>query len=221
MFCVGLAAAESPCELFFEQVEHGLNAAAEVHQAKGHVVNVAMKHIRRELVLEWKQCNRREVVEHDYGQDDEDHPKSLLLHRMHGVLAGPGLPQGPENGHIAEHHEGERCEDHHREDLLKVHDVAHAFQGGINQNDEPDQEGQDCSVVAVLECGEGDGVDHSHVAVQADAGQKERRAVFDAIHEAQDVPGDVSGEEDEVNQLQGRDETKQHVQKCQMKDEDV
>lgn len=184
-------------------------------------MNVAEEHVRRELVLEWKQCNRREVVEHDYGQDDEDRPKGLLLHRMHGVLAVPRPPQGPENGHVAEHHESERREDHRREDLVKVHDVAHAFQGGVHQNDEPDKEGQDCPVVVVLECREGDGVDHSHVAVQADAGQKERRAVFDAVDEAQDVPGGVSGEEDEVDQLQGRDETKQHVQNRQMRDEDV
>lgn len=74
------------------EVEHGLNAAAEVHQAKGDVVDVAAKHVRREVVLEGEERNRREVVEDYDGQDDEDHLEGSLLHRVHLVSAGSGLP---------------------------------------------------------------------------------------------------------------------------------
>lgn len=164
-----LATAESPPKLFLGQVKHRLNGAAKVHQAKGHIVNVAEKHVRREVVLEREQGNRREVVKHNDGQDDEDRPKGFLLHRMHGVSARHGLSQGPEDGYVAEHHESKHCEDHHCEDLLEVEDVAHTFSRGVNQNEEPDQKCQDCSVFEVFKISESEGVDHSHVAVQADA----------------------------------------------------
>lgn len=215
-----LAAAET-ARLLLGQIEHGLNAAAEVHQAKCDVVDVAAEHVRGEVVLEGEERNGREVVEHNDGQDDEDHLEGPLLHRMHLVPAGPGLPQRPQDGDVAEHHEGERGEYHGGEDLLEVDDVAHALGGGVAQSDEPDDEGQDGSVLAVLELGEGEGVDHGHVAVQADAGEEEGRGVFDAVEEAQHVPGAAGGEEDDVGQLQRRDETEEHVQDGQMQDEDV
>lgn len=161
---------EAPRHLLLGEVEHGLNGAAEVHQAKGEIVNIATKHVGREVVLEREQCHGREVVEHDDGQDDEDHLEGPLLHGVLLVSAGPRLPQHPENSDVAEDHEGERRQDHRREDLLKVGNVAHAFSGGVGQSDQPDRHGQDCSVLAVLELGEGDGVDHGHVPVQADAG---------------------------------------------------
>lgn len=206
-----LAAVEAPWQLFLGQIEHGLNAAAEVHQAECDVMNVATKHVRREVVLEGEQGDRWEVVEHYDGQDDEDHLEGSLLHRMHLVSAGPRLPQRPQNCNVAEHHEDECCKDHRREDLLEVDNVAHAFSSGVGQSDQPDHEGQDRSVSAVLELGEGNGVDHSHVAVQADAGEQERRGVFNAVEEAQDVPGAAGGEEDYVGQLEGRDETEEYV----------
>lgn len=203
------------------EVEHGLNAAAEVHQAKGDVVDVAAKHVRREVVLEGEERNRREVVEDYDGQDDEDRLEGSLLHRVHLISAGPGLPQHPQYGDVAEHHEGERRQDHRREDLLEVDDVAHAFSCGVGERDQPDDGGQDGSVLAVLELGEGDGMDHGHVAVQADAGEEERRGVFDAVEEAQDVPGAAGGEEDDVCQLERGDEAEEHVQNCQLKNEDI
>lgn len=184
-------------------------------------MNIATKHIRREVVLEGEQCDRREVIEHYDGQDDEDHFEGSLLHGVHLVSAGPRLPQRPEDHNVAEDHEGERCQDHRREDLLEVDNVAHAFSGSIGQGDKPDHYGQDRPVLAVLQLGEGDGVDHGHVPVQADAGEEERRGVLDAIEEAQDVPGAAGGEEDDVGQLQWWDETEENVQNCQMKDEDV
>lgn len=174
-------------------------------------MNVATKHVRREVVLEGKQCDRWEVVEHYDGQDDENHLEGSLLHGMHLVSARPRLPQHPENRNVAEHHEGERHEDHRRKDFLKVDNVAHTFSSGVGQNDQPDYDGQDCSVLTVLELGEGDGVDHGHIAVQADAGKEERRGVFDAVEEAQDVPGAAGGEEDYVGQLKWRDETEEYV----------
>lgn len=203
------------------EVEHRLNAAAEVHQAESDVVNVAAKHVGGEVLLEGEERHGREVVEDDDGQDDEHHLEGSLLQRVHLVPARSGLPQRPQNGDVAEHHEGERRQDHRREDLLEVEDVAHAFRGGVSERDQPDDEGQDGAVLAVLELGEGDGVDHGHVAVQADAGEEERRGVFDAVEEAQDVPGAAGGEEDDVRQLKRGDEAEEHVQNCQVEDEDV
>ena len=200
-----------PWHLFLGEVEQGLNGAAEVHQAEGHVVDVAAEHVGREVGLEGEQRHRWEVVEHYDGLDDEDHFEGPLLHRVHHVSAGPRLPQHPENGNVAVDHEGERGEDHRREDLLEVVDVAHALGGRVGQGDQPDQHGQDRSVLAVLERGEGDGVDHSHVAVQADAGEEERRGVLHAVEEPQDVPGAAGGEEDYVGQLQRRGEAEEHI----------
>lgn len=220
---MGLAAPAAAVAAGFHlgEVEHRLDAAAEVHEAEGDVVDVAVKHVGREVLLEGEQRHKREVVEDYDGQDDEDHPEGPLLHRVHLVSAGSGLPQRPQYRDVAEHHEGERRQDHRREHLLEVDDVAHAFGGDVGQRDEPDDGGQDGPVLAVLELGEGDGMDHGHVAVQADAGEEERRAVFDAVEEAQDVPGAAGGEEDDVYQLERGDEAEEHVQNRQLKDEDI
>lgn len=207
----GLTTAEAQSQLFLGEVEHGLNGAAEVHQAKGDIVNVAKKHVRREVVLEGEQCHRWEVVEHYDGQDNEDHFEGSLLHRVHLVFTGPRLPQRPKNHNVAKDHEGECCEDHRREDLLKVGNVACTFSSSVGQNDHPDPHGQDCSVLAVLQLGEGDGVDYSYITVQADAGKEEWREVFSAIEEIQHVPGTAVVDEDDVGQLQWRDETEEYV----------
>ena len=215
-----LAAVEA-ARLLLGQIQHRLNAAAEVHQAEGDVMNVAHKHLGGEVVLEREERDWREVVEHYDGEDDEDHLEGPLLHRMHLVSAGSGLPQHPQDGDVAVHHEDERGEDHPREDLLEVDNVAHTFSGGVGQGDQPDDEGQDRPVLPVLELGEGDGVHHRHVAVQADAGEEERRGVLHAVEEPQDVPGAAGGEEDYVGQLERRDETEENVQYGQVEDEDV
>lgn len=212
MSLAGLTAGDAPWQLFLGQVQHGLNGAAEVHQAKGHVVNITAKHIRRKVLLEGEQGHRWEIVKDYDGQDDEDHFEGSLLHRVHLISTGPGLPQRPENGNVAEDHEGKRCEDHRREDLLKVDDLVYTFGSSVGQSDQPHHHGQHCSVLTVLELSEGDGVDHSHVPVQADAGEEERRGVFHAVEEAKDVPGaGGGGEEDNVGQLQRRDEAEEHV----------
>lgn len=219
--CLAAQAAAVAAGFLLGEVEHGLNAAAEVHQAEGDVVNVAAKHVGREVLLEGEERHRREVVEDDDGQDDEHHLEGSLLQRVHLVSPGPRLFQRPQYGNVAEHHEGERRQDHGREDLLEVEDVAHAFSSSVGQRDQPDHEGEDGSVLAVLELSEGDGMDHGHVAVQADAGEEERRGVFNAVEEAQDVPGAAGGEEDDVCQLQRRDEAEERVQNCQVEDEDI
>ncbi|KAG7223848.1 hypothetical protein INR49_015338 [Caranx melampygus] len=156
------------------------------------------------------------IVSDTYMQDDgqfiktEEEEQNGVL-RVHLISAGPGLPQRPENHNVAEDHKGKRCEDHRREDLLKVDDVSYTFGSSVGQSDQPHHHGQDCSVLTVLELSEGDWVDHSHVPVQADAGEKEWRGVFHAIEEAKDVPGAAGGEEDDVGQLQRRDEAEEHV----------
>lgn len=203
------------------EVEHRLDGAADVHEAEGDVVNVAAIHVGREEHPDGDQRQRREVVEDYDGQDEEDHLEGPLLHRVHLVSAGAGLPQRPQYRDVAEHHEGERRQDHRREDVVEVGDVAHAFGRGVGQRDQPDGGGQDGPVLAVLELGEGDGVDHSHVAVQADAGEEEARGVFNAVEEAQDVPGAPGGDEDGVRQLNRGDEAEEHVENRQLEDEDI
>lgn len=203
------------------EVEHRLNAAAEVHQAKCDVVNVAAEHVGREVVLEGEQRHRREVVEDDDGLDDEHHLEGSLLQRVHLVSAGSRPSQRPQYGSVAEHHKGERCQYHRREDLLEVEDVARAFRSSVGERDQPDAEGENGSVLALLELGEGDGMDHGHVAVQADAGEEERRGVFNAVEEAQDVPGAAAGEEDDVCQLKRGDEAEERVQNRQVENEDI
>lgn len=184
-------------------------------------MNIAAKHIGREVFLEGEQCNGREVVEDDDGQDYQDHLEGSLLHWMHHIPARPGMLQCPENRYVTKHHESKCCEDHHCEDFVKVHNVAYAFSRGVGQNNKPNQNSQHRSVLTVLELGEDDGVDHGHVSVQANAAQKEWREVFYAVEEAQDVPGAGGGEEDDVGQFQGRNETEEHVQKCQVNDKDI
>lgn len=213
--------AAAPWQFLFGQIEHGLNAAAEVHQTKRHIMDVASKHIWREVVLEREQSHRREVVEHDDGEDDEDHLERSLLHGVHLVPTGPGLPEHPEDRNVAEDHEDERCKDHPCEDFLKVHNVAHTFGRSVGQSDQPDDQSQDCSMLAVFEFGEGDGVNHSHVTIQADAGEEKRRGVLDAVEEAQDVPDDAVVEEDDVGQLEGWDQAEEDVEDRQVEDEDV
>lgn len=218
--CVALATA-NVAGLLLGQVEHRLNAAAEVHQAKGDVVDVAAEDVGREVILEGEEGHRWEIIEHDDAEDDQDHLECSLLHRVHLVPAGPWLPQHPQDGDVAEHHEGERRQDHSREDLLKVDDVAHALCGGVAQRNQPHAEGQHGPVPAVLELGEGERVHNSHIAVEADAGQEERRGVLDAVEEAQHIPGAAGSEEDDVGQLQRRDEAEEHVQDGQVQDKDV
>lgn len=47
------------------QVEDGLNAAADVHEPESYVMDITIKHIRREIGLKWEESYRREVVK-DY-----------------------------------------------------------------------------------------------------------------------------------------------------------
>ncbi|CAB1332731.1 unnamed protein product [Coregonus sp. 'balchen'] len=48
-------------------------AAADVHEAKDNVVDVAVEYIQGEVVLKWEQNHRREVIKNNDCQDDEDH----------------------------------------------------------------------------------------------------------------------------------------------------
>lgn len=113
-------------------------------------------------------------MEHYDGQDDEHHFEGSLLHGVHLVSARPRLPQGPQDGDVAEDHEGKRSEDHAHVDLGGAGNDFCARSNGIAQNDDPDHAGQDRSVLAVLQPGEGDWMMYSYIAVQADAGQDQR-----------------------------------------------
>ena len=131
------------------------------------------------------------------------------------------MSQGPEDGDIAEDHEDEGSQDHDGEGLFEVWDVPHTLGGGVRQCDEPHHGGTDRPVLPVLELGEGDGVAHGHVAVHADAGEKEGRGVLHSVEEAQDVPGGVRRQIHEIGELQRRDKAKESVQDGQVQDEDV
>lgn len=72
-----------------------MDTAANVHEAKGNVVDVALEYIWGEVLLEGEQSHGREVVKNNDCQYDEDHFKGSLLDRVHLVTARPRLPQGP------------------------------------------------------------------------------------------------------------------------------
>lgn len=127
----------SPPQRLLGQVEYRLNAAAEVHQAKSDVVNVALEHPRREVPLEGEKSNCWQVVEQNDGEDDEDHLEGSLLHWMHLISVGPGLLQSPHDCDVAHHHEGKNDQDHYGEDFVKVGDVSQAFNGSVRQDDDP------------------------------------------------------------------------------------
>ncbi len=130
-------------------------------------------------------------------------------------------PQSPENRDVTEEHECERYQDHDGENPVEVGNVSHTLGCGVNQSEEPDAGDADGAMPLVLELDEGDGMQHGHISVQTDAGQKERRRVFDAVEEAQDVPGAAGAQVDYVGQLQRRNEAEERVQHGQVHDEDV
>lgn len=178
------------------------------------MVNIAEKHIRREAILEGEQCNGGEIVEHYDGQDDEDQLEGSLLHRVHLVSARPRLLQDQENRNVAVDHEGENSEDDSYEDPVEVNSNSVSYctlSSRVCQNHQPDHRDQGCSVFAVFDFGEGDGVDHSYISVKADAGQEEWWGVFHAVEEAQNIPGAARVEEEDVGQLQRKDETEEYV----------
>ena len=126
-FLLLAAQGQAQHKLIFGQVEYWLNAAAEVHQAKCQIMNITPEHVFRIVRPERKERHGREIVEDDNGQNDENHLEGPFLHRVHLVSAWPRLPQGPEDSHVAEHHEGEGGQDDDSEHLIKVRDVPLAF----------------------------------------------------------------------------------------------
>ena len=113
------------------------------------------------------------------------------------------MAESPEDGDVAEDHEGEGGQDHDDEDLFKVGHSVHAPGHGVGQRESPHDESTGLAVPAVLQLRKDDGVAHGHVAVQADAGEEEQRAVLDAVNETQGGPDVASGQVHEVDQLQG------------------
>lgn len=180
-FSVFRAAAQGFGQLLPRQIQNRLDAAADVHEAEGDVVDITAEDIRREILSKGKESHRREVVKHNDGQDDEDHLEGLLLDRVSLVSTWSRPSQSPENGDVTEEHERKRHQDHDGEHLVEVGDVSHTLGCGVDQSDEPDAAGADGAMPLVLELGEGDGMQHGHISVQTDAGQKERRRVFDAV----------------------------------------
>ena len=133
------------------QIEHRLDATADVHQAECEVANVALVHVRGEVALERQQRHERKVVADYDGQDDDDHLEGSLLDGVHLVASRPGLTQRPQDGDVAKHHESEHGEQHGRVDEgLEVHNGPHALGGGVGQCDDPHRSDQDGPVLAVL-----------------------------------------------------------------------
>lgn len=169
------AAAQRIGQLLPRQIQNRLDAAADVHEAEGDVVDITAEDIGREIFLKGKESHRRKVVKHNDGQDDEDHFEGFLLDWMSLISTWSRLSQSPENGDVTEQHKRECCQDHDSEHLLKVRDVSHTLHCGVDQSDEPDDAGADGAMPLVFEIGEGDGMEDGHISVHTDAGQEERR----------------------------------------------
>lgn len=88
---------------------------------------------------------------------------------MHVVPAWTGFAQRPQNGDVAEEHEGKSGQDHDREHFLEAGDGADALQYSVDQSDEPHDAGAHGTMAPVLQVGEDDGVAHGHVAIHANA----------------------------------------------------
>ncbi len=220
-FSVFRAAVQGFGQLLQRQIQNRLDAATDVHESEGDVVDITAEDIRREILSKGKESNRREVVKHNDGQDDEDHLEGLLLGWVSLVSTWSLLSQSPENGDVTEEHERKRHQDHDEEHLLEVRDVSYTLGCSVDQSDKPEAASADGTMPLVFDFGESDGMPDSHISVQTDTGQEERRQAFDAIEEAQDIPGAAGGQVDDVGQLQWRTEAEERVQNSQMDDEDI
>lgn len=152
-----------------DDVEQGLDGAAQVHDGED-----AGRHLAPELGQgvvgeEGDEGHGGQVVHDDDGQDGQHHLEGLLLHRVHDLLPGHGATQHPHHGDVAEDHESEAEEDEAAEELVDAHYPQQALGQGVGDDHAPRQQGDADADLVVTDAGEEDGVDHGHVAIQADA----------------------------------------------------
>lgn len=149
-------------------VEERLNAAAQVHDGEHADADLAAKLHKRVVRHKGHEGHGRQVVGHDDGQDDQHHPKGLLLNWVHLLLSRHTAAENPDDRDVAEDHDGEGEEDDAAEDLVDAHDSQGALGEAIGQDETPDHHRNANADLVVTDTLEQYWVDHSHVAVQAD-----------------------------------------------------
>lgn len=120
-------------------VEERLNAAAQVHDAEDAGSYLAVVNHKGVVWSEGHECHRRQVVGYDDGQDDEDHLKGLLLHWVHLLFSQHRAPENPDDGDVAEDHDGKGKQDDAAEDLVDTQGPQEGLADAIGQDNTPDQ----------------------------------------------------------------------------------
>lgn len=169
------------------EVDEWLDGAADVQEGVSYRLDIAGEDQGRIVILKGEQGYQREVVKDDDAQDGEHHLKSFFLHGVHLVLSRASRTlQRPQDGHVADHHPGERCQDLSCEYLLEVRQAADGFRRGVSEGEAKHDHCQANPVLNVLQLTKSDREDHSDKAIQTDAGQEEWSArVLHTIGELQ------------------------------------
>ncbi len=108
--------------IHLRDVEQRLDGAAQVHHGEDAKKNLTMQLHEREGRCKRQQSHGRQIVHHDDAKDDNHHFKGPLLHRVHDFFPCDALPEDPDDGEVAEHHDEEGREDDSTEDLIHAHD---------------------------------------------------------------------------------------------------
>ena len=207
--------------LHLAEVEQRLDAAAQVHDGEHRDADVAAERHEGVVSHEGHRCHGGQVVAHDDAHHDQHHLEGSLLHRVHGLLARHGLAQHPDDGQVAEDHEGKGEEDEPAEDLGGAPHAQEGLGERVGQDEPPHQRRHGRPDAVVTDAREEDGVHHGNIAVQADAGEEEWCRVLDSVVEELEVPDLLVVQDQAVDKVDGRHEAEEGVQDGQVEDEDV
>lgn len=170
MCLLGAAAPAAPStrEVHLGEVEEGLDAAAQVHDGEDADADLAVELHKGVVGGEGHEGHRRQVVDHDDGQDGEHHLEGLLLDWVPHAAARRRSSQDPHDGKVAENHDGEGEEDGAAENAVDALGSQDALAESVGQDEPPDQHGNAGADPIVPEAREQHRVDHGGVAVQTD-----------------------------------------------------
>lgn len=131
-------AAPSIHEVHLGEVEERLDAAAQVHDGEDADADLAVELHEGVVGGKGHESHRREVVDHDDGQDGEHHLEGLLLDWVPHAVARPSS-KDPHDGEVAENHDGEGEEDGAAENAADALGSQDALAESVDQDEPPDQ----------------------------------------------------------------------------------